>query len=398
MNAFKRIMTSVGQRESASLPALACSSWPRRHRGIFPFRQRVSTDDAQVDAHIAPIRAKVGGDIARDPVETTRSSRPGRCCCESIRGTTRRGLTRRARSSRLPKPGARRGCRRAADGRDNGGRRRPPARSWQRRPPIMRSHRRLRPRVIFQSRRRPPMWVDVRRPGAPHADLERMAPLAAKKGISKRQFGMRSGAARRDQRAAASEQKPPRPETGGRQQNHDGGVAGSDRGRSRRRRRRPRIAGGWTSAGAGQRVGGDPAGARGGTAARLQLSYDGDGAHRRHRDESPFSSGNHSARTVVDDDCAAVGRMGNSQLQGNATRGRSSDQRAEIHVDTCGRVRRPWTRLPPRPARSSACCAENAGKLREDRSAHSVKIALDRTPAGYTFRPGMNVDVTIFTK
>ena len=38
-----------------------------------------STDDAQVDAHVVPIAARVGGTILRMPVKTTSRSTLGRC-------------------------------------------------------------------------------------------------------------------------------------------------------------------------------------------------------------------------------------------------------------------------------------------------------------------------------
>ena len=64
MNALKRIMNSggaarIGVIAGVSLVVVAAAAVAAyRH-----FGSRVSTDDAQVDAHIAPIGAKVGGKV-----------------------------------------------------------------------------------------------------------------------------------------------------------------------------------------------------------------------------------------------------------------------------------------------------------------------------------------------
>jgi membrane fusion protein (multidrug efflux system) len=76
-------------------------------------------------------------------------------------------------------------------------------------------------------------------------------------------------------------------------------------------------------------------------------------------------------------------------------------QRAEIHVDTYGRSfdGHVDSIAGATGAKLSLLPPENAtGNFVKIVQRIPVKVALDHAPAGYTFRPGMNVDVTIFTK
>jgi membrane fusion protein (multidrug efflux system) len=67
------------------------------------FAGQVSTDDAQVDAHIAPIAAKVSGSVAEILVSDNQSVKAGQVLLRIDPATTRRGWRRRARRSPLPK-------------------------------------------------------------------------------------------------------------------------------------------------------------------------------------------------------------------------------------------------------------------------------------------------------
>jgi membrane fusion protein (multidrug efflux system) len=76
-------------------------------------------------------------------------------------------------------------------------------------------------------------------------------------------------------------------------------------------------------------------------------------------------------------------------------------QRAEIHVDTYARTFEGHVDsiAAATGAKLSLLPPENAtGNFVKIVQRIPVKIALDRAPEGFTFRPGMNVDVTIFTK
>src|SRR5215475_10497145 len=107
MNLLKRIMTSDGK---ARLRVVAASSVLMVLLGAVSayayFSRRVSTDDAQVDAHIAPIAAKVGGNVSDILVADNQLVHAGDV---SIRVITRPGSIRPARPWRLLK--ARRGAR-----------------------------------------------------------------------------------------------------------------------------------------------------------------------------------------------------------------------------------------------------------------------------------------------
>ena len=78
-------------------------------------RNRESTDDAQVDGHIAPISAKVSGSVQKSSWTSTTTSRPARCWCDSIRAIIRRAWTRRRRRSRPLRRRPRGAGRRSAD-------------------------------------------------------------------------------------------------------------------------------------------------------------------------------------------------------------------------------------------------------------------------------------------
>jgi membrane fusion protein (multidrug efflux system) len=77
------------------------------------------------------------------------------------------------------------------------------------------------------------------------------------------------------------------------------------------------------------------------------------------------------------------------------------NQRAEIHVDTYGRTFSGHVDsiAAATGAKLSLLPPENAtGNFVKIVQRIPVKIALDHAPEGFTFRPGMNVDVTVFTK
>ena len=128
-----RIRVVAGRRPAASWP------WPPRRRTVH-FGSRVSTDDAQVDAHIAPIGAKVGGNISEILVADNQVVKAGQVLLRIDPRDYQARLDQAcAQLAAAESQAARRGCRRAADERDDGerdGRRR--ARSWRRRPPITR--------------------------------------------------------------------------------------------------------------------------------------------------------------------------------------------------------------------------------------------------------------------
>src|SRR5215831_4760006 len=77
MNALTRIMTAGGTARvrlvaGAGLVILALTAG-----AYFYFGSRVSTDDAQVDAHIAPVAAKVSGNISEILVADNQVVRAG---------------------------------------------------------------------------------------------------------------------------------------------------------------------------------------------------------------------------------------------------------------------------------------------------------------------------------
>src|SRR5689334_9721886 len=65
MDVMKRFMTSGGKARMRAVAVTAVLVLALGAASVFAyFGRRVSTDDAQIDAHIAPIAAKIGGNVS----------------------------------------------------------------------------------------------------------------------------------------------------------------------------------------------------------------------------------------------------------------------------------------------------------------------------------------------
>ena len=207
MNALKQMMTAGGASRirvvaAGGLQVMAVAAVAAyRH-----FGSRVSTDDAQVDAHIAPIGAKVAAISRRFWWTTTRSSRPGRCCCGSTRATTRRVSTRRcaALAAAESQGAARMPACRSTNATTASVTAAAAARSWPRRTPITRGRQTDFDRASSSELASAKADVEAKRATADRAraDLARMAPLAAKDEISRQQFDAYVAAAARSRSAS----------------------------------------------------------------------------------------------------------------------------------------------------------------------------------------------------
>ncbi|MEP7310616.1 MAG: HlyD family secretion protein [Acidobacteriota bacterium] len=411
MNALKQLMTSGGSARirvvaAAGLLVVAVAAVAAyRH-----FGSRVSTDDAQVDAHIAPIGAKVSGNISEILVADNQVVKAGQVllridprdyqarldqACAQLSAAESQGrgadagvpLTNATTASVTVAAGAQLAAATADHARA--------AADYD--------------RASSSELAAATADVEAKRATADRsrADLERMTPLADKHEISGQQFD----AYRATERVALSELTVAEQKVANALKQADSSkavmVASQARIEAARavlaqataNRRQVEI----STAQAGSASAAIQQARAAVTAAYLQLSYttvlapiDGIVTKKTIQLGQIIQSGQSLMTIVPLSDVWVTANFKETQL----AEVRPS-QRAEIHVDTYGRSFEGHVDsiAAATGAKLSLLPPENAtGNFVKIVQRIPVKIALDRVEEGYTFRPGMNVDVTIFTK
>ncbi len=411
MNAFKRIMTSGGAARIRVVTGVGLLVAAAAATGAyFHFASRVSTDDAQVDAHIAPIGAKVGGNIAEILVGDNEVVKAGQVLLR---------IDPRDYQARLDQA-----CAQllAAESQARGADAGVPLTSATTASVTSAASAQLAAATADHARSvadydrasssEPAVAtadVESKRATAERAraDLERMAPLAAKNEISKQQFDAYQAA----QRVAISELTASEQKLANALKQADSSKAVMVASQARIEAARAALA--QATANRGQV---DISAAQAGsasaaiqqaraavTAAQLQLSYTtvtapiGGIVTKKSIQLGQIIQPGQSLMTIVPlSDVWVTANFKETQLAGVRP-----SQRAEIHVDTYGRTfdGHVDSIAAATGAKLSLLPPENAtGNFVKIVQRIPVKIALDRAPEGFTFRPGMNVDVTIFTK
>jgi membrane fusion protein (multidrug efflux system) len=411
MNGLKRIMTSGGAARIRILAAAGLLVGAIATTGAyFYFGSRVSTDDAQVDAHIAPIGAKVSGNISEILVADNQVVRAGQALVR---------IDPRDYEARLDQACAQLA---AAESQARGAEVGVPLTSATTASVTTAASAQLaaatadHERAVADYERASSSEIAVAKADveAKHAtadraraDLERMAPLAAKNEISKQQFDAYQAA----QRVAISDLTASEQKLANAFKQADSSKAVLLASEARIDAARAALA----QATANRRqvdistaqAGGASAAiqqARAAvTAAELQLSYttitapiDGIVTKKTIQLGQIIQPGQSLMTIVPLSDVWVTANFKETQLANVRP-----SQRAEIRVDTYGRSFEGHVDsiAGATGARLSLLPPENAtGNFVKIVQRIPVKIALDHAPDGYTFRPGMNVDVTIFTK
>jgi membrane fusion protein (multidrug efflux system) len=410
MNAFKRLMTSGGAARIRIVAGVGLLVVAAAAAGAyFHFGSRVSTDDAQVDAHIAPIGAKVGGNVSEILVDDNQVVKAGQVLLQ---------IDPRDYQARLDQACAQLS---AAESQSRGADAGVPLTSATTASVTTAASAQLAAATADHARAAADYDrassselavatadVEAKRATADRAraDLERMAPLAAKNEISKQQFDAYQAAQRvAISELTASEQKLA---NAGKQADSSQAVVVASQARIEAARaalaqataNRRQVDISTAQAGSASAVIQQARAAV--TAAQLQLSYTTitapiDGIGKENHSAGQIIQPGQSLMTIVPlSDVWVTANFKETQLAGVRP-----SQRAEIHVDTYGRTfdGHVDSIAAATGAKLSLLPPENAtGNFVKIVQRIPVKIALDRTPAGYTFRPGMNVDVTIFTK
>jgi membrane fusion protein (multidrug efflux system) len=374
------------------------------------FSRRVSTDDAQVDAHIAPIAAKVGGNVSDILVADNQLVHAGDVllrvdprdyqarvdqACASLAAAESQA---RGANAGVPLTSAT-----TASGTSAATAQLAAASADHARAVV--DYERASSSELAVAK----ADVDARRATAERAraDLERMAPLAAKNEISKLQFdafvaGQRVAASE----LAASEQKLANAEK----------QAESSKALMAASEARVDAARAAVAQANANRHQVDISAAQAGSAsaailqaraalhaAELELSYatitapiEGVVTRKTIQLGQIIQPGQSLLTIVPLSDVWVTANFKETQLAGVRP-----GQRAEVHVDTYGQT------FPGHVdsiagatgAKLSLLPPENAtGNFVKIVQRVPVKVAIDHVPEGFVFRPGMNVDVTIFTR
>jgi membrane fusion protein (multidrug efflux system) len=374
------------------------------------FRDRVSTDDAQVDAHIAPIAARISGNVAEILVDDNQSVKAGQVL---LRIDPRDYQARVAQA---------RAALAAAESQAIGARAGVPLTSSTTASATAAAEAQLagagaqyeRARSDYERASTSELAfaaadVEAKRATAERAraDAERMAPLAAQNEISKLQFDAYVATARvAESELVASRQKQA---NAGKQaeaakaamQAAHAGVDAAAAAVAQRRAKRGQVD--ISSAQAGTASAAVLQARANLDAAELELGYttlvapiDGLVTRKAVQLGQIVQAGQSLLTIVPVSDVWVSANFKETQLA-NVRPG----QRAEAHVDMYGRSFSGHVAsvAGATGARLSLLPPENAtGNFVKIVQRIPVKIVLDELPAGFTFRPGMNVDATIFTR
>jgi membrane fusion protein (multidrug efflux system) len=411
MNAFTRITTAAGTARlrlvgGAGLLVLALAA----AGGYFYFGSRVSTDDAQVDAHIAPVAAKVSGNISEILAADNQVVRAGQVLLR---------IDPRDYQARVDQACAQLA---AAESQARGADAGVPLTSATTASVTSAANAQLaaatadHERAVADYDRASSSElavakadVEARRATAEraHADLERMAPLAAKNEISKQQYD----AYRATERVAISELTASEQKLANTLKLAESSKALLQASQARVEAARAALAQATanrrqvdiSSAQAGSASAAILQAKAAVTAAELQLSYttivapiDGVVTKKTIQLGQIIQPGQSLLTIVPLSDVWVTANFKETQLADVRP-----NQRAEIHVDTYGRTfgGHVDSIAGATGAKLSLLPPENAtGNFVKIVQRVPVKIALDGAPGGYVFRPGMNVDVTIFTR
>ncbi|HEY1239739.1 MAG TPA: HlyD family secretion protein [Bryobacteraceae bacterium] len=374
------------------------------------FRGRVSTDDAQVDAHIAPIAPKISGSIAEILVDDNEAVKPGQV------------LVRIDPRDYQAKVDQARAALSAAESRAVGAREDVPLTDLTTASSTSAAEAQLAAASADYARAKADYDrassselayaqadVEAKRATADRAraDLARMEPLAAKDEISKLQLDSYTAGARvADSDLTASRQKLANAEKQAESSQAameaalaKVGAARATLEQARATRQQVKI----SSAQAGTAAAAILQARANLEAAELELSYATLRAPvegvvtRKSVQLGQIVQPGQSLMTIVPlQDVWVTANFKETQLS-SARPG----QRAEIHVDMYGRsfAGRVDSVAGATGTRLSLLPPENAtGNYVKIVQRIPVKIRLEDVPAGFTFRPGMNVDATIFTR
>jgi len=378
--------------------------------GYFHFRYRISTDDAQVDAHIAPIAPKISGNISEILVDDNQAVKAGQV------------LVRIDPRDYQAKVDQARAALAAAESQADGARIGVPLTNATTASGTSAAEAQLIAATADYQRAKSDYErassselayaradVEAKRATADRAaaDRERMVPLAAQEEISKLQFDAYVAAARVSQsELAASREKLANAEklAQSSKSNMDAALARVAVARAaveQAKANRQQV--GVSSAEAGTASAAVQQARASLEAAELMLGYTTiaapiDGVITRKSIQlGQIVQPGQSMLTIVPlKDVWIAANFKETQLAG-VRRG----QRAEVQVDMYGRsfAGRVDSVAGATGARLSLLPPENAtGNYVKIVQRIPVKIVLDRVPAGFTFRPGMNVDATIFTR
>ena len=371
---------------------------------------RVSTDDAQVDAHIAPIAPKVGGNVAEILVDDNQAVTAG----EVLIRIDPRDLAAKVAQAEAALT--------AAESESEGAHAGVPlvnstttsaataaeaqlaAATAEVTKSLTESERASSSELAYAE-----ADVESKRATAERAraDLARMEPLAKKDEITKQQFdGYVAISKVADSELQASEQKlaNARKNAQASQATVDAARARADVARAafaQAKANRTQVA--ITSAQAGSAAAAILQAKANLEAARLQLSYTTivapiDGVvNRKSVQLGQIVQPGQSLLTLVPlKDVWVTANFKETQLADVRP-----GQRAEVHVDMYGQSYTGHVRsiASATGAKLSLLPPENAtGNFVKVVQRIPVKIVLDKAPDGVTFRPGMNVDATVFTK
>ena len=411
MDAVKRFMTSGGK---ARLRIVAVATVLVLALGAASayayFARRVSTDDAQVDAHIAPIAAKVSGDVSEILVADNQvvhagdvllridprdyQARVDQACAQLVAAESQaRGasagvpLTNATTASVTTAASAQLAAAEADHQR------------------AVADYERASSSELAVAK----ADVEARRATADRAraDLERMAPLASKNEISKLQYDAYVAG----QRVAASELAAAEEKLANAQKQAESSKALMDASDARvaaaratleqatANRRQVEISAAQADTASAAIL--QARAAR--QAAELELSYttieapiDGVVTKKAIQLGQIVQPGQSLLTIVPLSDVWVTANFKETQLAGVR-----AGQRAEVHVDTYGRSfdGHVDSIAGATGAKLSLLPPENAtGNFVKIVQRVPVKVAIDHAPDGYIFRPGMNVDVTIFTR
>jgi membrane fusion protein (multidrug efflux system) len=411
MTLLKRFMTSGGQARVRVVAAAAVLVLLLGAVSAYAyFSHRVSTDDAQVDAHIAPIAAKVGGNVAEILVADNQVVHAGDVLLR---------IDPRDYQARVDQACAQL---EAAESQARGANAGVPLTSATTASGTSAATAQLaaasadRERAVADYERASSSElavakadVDAKRATADRAraDLERMAPLAAKNEISKLQFD----AFVAGERVAASELVAAEQKLA-----NAGKQAESSKALMTASAARVEAARAMLAQANANRHQVDISAAQAGSAsaailqaraarhaAELELSYttiiapiDGVVTKKTIQLGQIIQPGQSLLTIVPLSDVWVTANFKETQLAGVR-----AGQRAEVHVDTYGRSfdGHVDSIAGATGAKLSLLPPENAtGNFVKIVQRVPVKVAIDHAPEGFVLRPGMNVDVTIFTK
>ncbi len=371
---------------------------------------RVSTDDAQVDAHIAPIAPKVGGNIAEILVDDNQPVKAGQVLLR-IDPRDYEAKVAQARAALA-----------AAESQAAGANAGVPLTNATTSSAAAAAEAQLAAATADLSKARTDLDrassselayaqadVDAKRATAERAsaDLERMRPLAAKDEITRQQFDAYVAVSK----VAASDLRASEEKLLNARKTAQGSGASVQAAQARAEIARAALA--QAQANRGQvRISSAQAGSASAAilqaranldAAELQLGYativapiDGVVTRKSVQLGQIVQPGQSLLTIVPLKDVWVTANFKETQLAGVRP-----GQRAEVHVDMYGEsfAGHVDSVAGATGAKLSLLPPENAtGNFVKIVQRIPVKIVLDRLPSGVTFRPGMNVDATVFTK